>query len=64
MVKGLLEQSGIRVIQVLKGFKSLTPIFGMGASGEIELKVHPDAVDLARAIIAAEPEPPESDTEA
>lgn len=57
LVKGLLESAGIRVVSLLTGMKSLSPIFGMGAPGDIELKVAPDAVDLARAIIAARPEP-------
>jgi len=61
LIKGLLESAGIQVVQVLKGLKSLTPIFGMGAPGDIELKVSPDRAELARAIIAARPEPEEGE---
>ena len=63
LIRGLLEGAGIRVVTMLKGMKGLSPIFGMRAPGEIELKVAPEAADLARAIIAAQPEP-EADPEA
>lgn len=56
VVRGLLEVSGIQVIAVARGLKRFEPFLGATASGTIDLKVPPDRLEEALAILQAEPE--------
>jgi hypothetical protein len=58
MVKGLLESAGIPVVIEARGLQAMPGIFGHGAPGQLRLKVPPDQVDLALAILRAESEDP------
>jgi len=59
MLKGLLESAGIPVVIEARGLKAMPGIFGHGASGQLRLKVPPDRVELARAILRAEFQQPD-----
>lgn len=59
LVRGLLDTSGIPVVIEAKGLKAMPTYFGHAAYGELILKVPPDQVDLALALLAARPELPD-----
>lgn len=54
LVKGLLKSAGIPVVVEASGLKAMPEIFGHSAPGQLRLKVPPDQVELALAILRAE----------
>lgn len=55
-IKGLLTTGEIPVVIEAKGLKAMPYFFGHASSGELVVLVPPDQAELAREILAAQPE--------
>jgi hypothetical protein len=57
MIHGLLESNGFPVIVQSKGLKGMATLFGHAAVGQLVIKVPPDQVEAARALLEAPIDP-------
>lgn len=61
IIKGLLRTAEIPVVVERTGGKDMPIILGVAAYGDYVLKVPPDQVELARALMEAPPEFPDDE---
>ncbi|HEY3367111.1 MAG TPA: DUF2007 domain-containing protein [Symbiobacteriaceae bacterium] len=63
IIRGLLTTNGFPVVVEKKGLKGMSFMFGESAIGEYLLKVPPNMVDAALALLSADIEEPETEPE-